>query len=916
MTFPSTLTHASGRPLAIDRTRLLLAGAPTGRPAGFERMLAKLDLELEDAGPGKPKKGVNQTPRFCFVRSVGGSVIAPAVPDELTATLGKKGKGRAPRLSWVGPVYRFASDPSDHGLMGVVLDTLVVTPHRPLPADIERRLNAHSKKLALNELARRKKAAGPTRVFTLANLRATNAIAASLALVESLGGSAAAHPSYIPLLSPACATPTSETFWGSGLTGQWNMRAIGAEAAWDITKGDPTVYVCVLDQGIERAHEELNRASSYGFEPVTPSESSGFVPPSSDPSATPGLSAHGTAIASITSGIWDLYGVAGLAGEASLFALAAPNWASTEIEDAIIRASNLATPTVRDKRVLLIGGASNVLDTPGVRAAIDGAIAAGLVVVCASGNADSSTIPYPGDGTHPGLIVCGSTDQADGRYLSNFGATLSVVAPGKDIPVAQPGNTYFSTFEGSSSGAAHVAGLAALMLSNGALDFTSYPPAAASRAEKIRNVIERTAEKVGGTYNTDINPRSTELGFGRIRADWALDFADVMIRDDPTDTGEEPSTGVFWRDSDIVIRRINELQADVEANFDTWHAAPPESTQIYSNADGSSCFGYVRVRNLGPAVARNVRVRAVGAAAATGFMYPTDWNAADDANHFVMSPLPWPGDPAAVGDEYVVGTLSAGQSKIVRFEITKAKADKGLAWPGSHVCGLAKVTADNDYAFTLFSPVTPVSGQQSRRNNLCQRNLHVVTATSPWFFPFLAGSAADADEEMEIEIHAARLPAGTLMRLGLDDPERAAPRLDLAAMQKSAPRAEHLAAAGPVTTHFALLDPARLAVSYEGSLAGVLTLAAGTRFESATGKRAALAVDGGRLTVQQGKRVVETSAKQTKVRVPKAPGKILPLYLEIPVPPNTAKTERFFVDIIQRNAAGEVVGGVSLFLIP
>lgn len=910
-THPDTLTHASGRPLHIAANRALLAFEPAGRPAGFDKTLASVGLVREDATGDSRRQGrVNQTPRFCFVRSKDGEPIEPKALDKLMALLGQKGK--KPRLIWTGPVYRFVGDPSDRGLIGVLRDTLVLTPLPGFDAKAERALAARLKRLGLAPHAKRSKQIAPSSYLVASDLADKDAIRASAALVEVAQGGFVAHPGYIPMMSPACATPSSETHWAS----QWNMLQIGAEAAWDVTKGVPGVCVCVVDQGIQRIHEELNRASSYGYEAAGGTSHAGFVAAALDDVSANANDAHGTAIASISSGAWDTGGVAGLAGDASVFALAVPNWIDTEVLAAVNRAKDgttLSTATVPlDRRVLLLPFVHDTFKTPAVQAAIEDALNQGLVVVCASGD-ETDTNSYPADGSHPRAIVCGASDQADARYQSKFPAGLSVVAPGKDIPAAAPSGAYVLAFAGSSCGAAHVAGTAALVLSNAAASFTSYP-FGASRAAKVRSVIERTAQKVGGVYSTEINPRNPELGFGRIRADWAVDFADVMIRDDPTDTGVEPSTGVFWRDSAVVIRRINELQATVETSFDTWHANPPDSTTIYSNADGSSCYAYVRVSNLGPVTARNVRVRAVGAACATGFMYPTDWNAPDDLTHFVMTPLPWPGDPAAVGDQYVVGNLAAGQSKIVRFEIAKAKADKGLAWPGSHVCGLAKVSADNDYAFALFNPASPVGGEQARRNNLCQRNLHVVTAASPWFFPFLAGNAADLDDVFEIVVEARRLPSGTLMRLGLDEPERAAPNLDLAALNRAAAAAAVPRAAGGHTS-LTLLDRARVAVNCGGP-AGVVTLPPGTRFECAAGERGDTQVTGGNLVLEGGKRVVETRGPRARVRMPKTPGAVMPLYLEIPVPPGTDDNERFSVDVIQKNAAGEVVGGVSLYLVP
>ena len=96
----------------------------------------------------------------------------------------------------------------------------------------------------------------------------------------------------------------------------------------------------------------------------------------------------------------------------------------------------------------------------------------------------------------------------------------------------------------------------------------------------------------------------------------------------------------------------------------------------------------------------------------------------------------------------------------------------------------------------------------------------------------------------------------------------------------------------------------------------MVTLPPGTRFECGGLRQPEVQVTGGSLVLERGKRVLETREKQARIRMTKTPGSRLPLYLEIPVPPGTDKSERFYVDIVQRNAAGEVVGGLSLFLVP
>jgi hypothetical protein len=141
-----------------------------------------------------------------------------------------------------------------------------------------------------------------------------------------------------------------------------------------------------------------------------------------------------------------------------------------------------------------------------------------MVLIAAAGNSGPNSAPlYPA--ADPDVIAVTATDSNDKLYpLANRGSYIAVAAPGVDILVIAPGETYEIT-TGTSVAAAHVSAVAALMLERK----PSLKPA------DIRRIIMATAEPLG------LPSQRSEFGAGLVNA-----YRAAML---PNSAAEKPAAG-------------------------------------------------------------------------------------------------------------------------------------------------------------------------------------------------------------------------------------------------------------------------------------------------------------------------------------------------------------------------------------
>lgn len=888
--FPREMMHSNGVPMLLDTTRLMLSFQRPLERTEAVRFLATVDLFLEDGLDPEisvPGEIVNHTANRYFVQS------RRAINQERFEVIEKV--ALAFGVDFIAPVYRLAGEQGRRALLVPLPNVLVVRlrEREGVASELQGPVIAAAKDQQaprLQEVPEKSKYLNGFRYYVIANEREVNAYQLRARLLNDESRPVAdVQFEIMPVIRPTAIVP-SDTLY----TQQWDMERIGAgglgTSGWDLSTGVSSVVVAVLDEGVDLSHPDL-RFASNGI-------NLGTLAPDGSPTGD-----HGTACAGIAAALFNnALGIAGVAGGALVLPIAFQTWSDVEVAMGINYASTHGADVI--SMSFGFNGWSRAIIDPAIAAAF----ANDVIMVVATHN-HNGAITYPA--THPLVIAVGASDQVDNRkspsspdgetwWGSNFGAEISVVAPGVLIPTTDRSGLlgynsstglagdYALTFNGTSAATPHVAGLVALIRS-------LYP---ALTNVQVRALIERSAEKVGTVAYALVagHPNGTwnqEMGYGRINILRALDAADVLIKDAPADSGAEPFTGGnFWDFSDIVVRIT-----------DDGVFVPSDPLQSKNVERGQANYIYVRVTNQGPRVARNVTVTArITPFVGLQFVYPQDWTLSD-ALH--VSPAPLLATFAAI---------PAGASVIAKFRIESAQTDTLYGWVAGqnwHPCLLASVNADNDYAFAT----APLAGDPitTRLNNLAQRNLSVidVLAGASAAFPFITGNRFNLERSMTLVIDRSRLPAGQPLLLSLDDDGSAFPLVDFTPPQRDPEQEEEDCGASALV----FLETTRIQTRL-GCNSGIMTLAKGSRFDCAVVNQVGqVKVEGGDVIVRGKRRYVEIRASQVVLHIQKTPGAIYAMSLQTTIPAKALPGQQLLVQAAQLSAQGATVGGAAMIFV-
>jgi len=251
----------------------------------------------------------------------------------------------------------------------------------------------------------------------------------------------------------------------SYLAERWGVSRIEAPQAWQITRGDQSIIVAVLDTGINKDNQDL-------AERVVAEVNFTGSPTSDD------LYGHGTHMAGT---------IAAIAPECQLM--------NVKVADDVGRCE----PSVVARGIIwavdhgarVINLSLSMKASPNLEEAVNYAWSQGAILITAAGNRGGSEPSYPAYYVNC-LAVAGTNKNNSLALLSSYGDWVDVAAPGFNIYSELPQNQYgYKT--GTSAAGAHVSGVAALVFSvaedsngNGAVN------------DEVRWAIENSCTPIAG----------------------------------------------------------------------------------------------------------------------------------------------------------------------------------------------------------------------------------------------------------------------------------------------------------------------------------------------------------------------------------------------------------------------------------
>jgi subtilisin family serine protease len=309
---------------------------------------------------------------------------------------------------------------------------------------------------------------------------------------------------------------------------QWAHGVVDSAEAWDLSRGDASVTVAVLDSGIDLTHVDLaanlwtnagevagNGVDDDGNGYVDDVHGWDFVNDDDQPVADDS-SYHGTHVSG-TIGAVGNNGI-GVSGQAQVVRLMPLKFLDHT-------GSGYTSDAIRGIDYAILQGAkviNNSWGTFGYSKSLDAAIAraeaAGVLFVAAAGNSGSNNTErpfYPASYARPNVIsVAASTSSDRLASFSNHGTAVHLAAPGYKIYSTKNGNAY-QTLSGTSMATPLVSGVLATMIAlRPDLSYAQIKGALLSSVDVVPAMVDRVL------WNGRVNAYRALSLVGSVAAGW------------------------------------------------------------------------------------------------------------------------------------------------------------------------------------------------------------------------------------------------------------------------------------------------------------------------------------------------------------------------------------------------------------